>query len=139
MDLLGARPAFDLHDSAWPILTHEPPAPPARILSNHNESRRPGVIADSIVADGCILDPGILERSVLSPNVTVQRGAQVSDCILMEDVVIGERARLRKTIVDKCSIIPPDFTIGYNLDEDVRYFTVTETGLVVVPKDSFLE
>ncbi len=31
MDLLGSRPAFDLDDADWPILTRETQRPPARI------------------------------------------------------------------------------------------------------------
>jgi glucose-1-phosphate adenylyltransferase len=41
---------------------------------------------------------------------------------------------MRKTIVDKEVRIPPGMEIGYDLDEDSKRFTVTGSGIVVVPK-----
>jgi glucose-1-phosphate adenylyltransferase len=139
MDLLGERPVFDLYDPSWTILTHEPPAPPARILSAfHHEARSEGIVR-SIISNGCILNPGAVVNAVLSPNVELMRGAEVRESILLEGVQVGEGTRLRRVIVDKRSVIPGGRSIGYDLDEDRRQFTVTDTGLVVIPQDSILE
>jgi glucose-1-phosphate adenylyltransferase len=139
MDLLGPSPVFDLHDPSWPILTHEPPAPPARILAPPAHAAPSEGIVDSVVSNGCILNAGAVVRSVLSPNVRVLAGADVRECVLMEGVTVGEGARLRRAIVDKRSVIPAGRSIGYDLHHDRRLFTVSDSGLVVLPIDSALE
>jgi glucose-1-phosphate adenylyltransferase len=137
MDLLGEKPAFHLHDPEWPILTHEIWAPPARIMPLRNGGR--GEIFDSMVSNGCVVEGSSVVRSVLSPNVSVEAGAEVTDSVLMEGVRVGRGARLRKVIVDKRSVIPSGRSIGYDLEEDRRLFTVCEDGVVVIPADSILE
>jgi len=60
--------------------------------------------------------------------------AEVEDSILLEGVDIGRHAKIRRTIIDKDVQIPQKTEIGYDLDEDAKRFTVTESGIVVVPK-----
>jgi glucose-1-phosphate adenylyltransferase len=71
---------------------------------------------------------------VLSPNVRVQDNADVRESIVMENVVIGAQSRIRRAIIDKDVIIPPNSEIGYDREADARRFTVTESGLVVISK-----
>jgi glucose-1-phosphate adenylyltransferase len=56
------------------------------------------------------------------------------ECILMEGVDVGRYAKLRRVIVDKGVRIPPKTQIGYDPDDDAARFTITESGIVVVPK-----
>ena len=60
--------------------------------------------------------------------------AEVEDSILLEGVDVGRHAKIRRTIIDKEVRIPQGMTIGYDLDEDSKRFTVTPSGIVVVPK-----
>jgi len=48
---------------------------------------------------------------------------------------VGRGARLRRCIVDKHVTIPPGESIGYDPARDAERFTVSEKGVVVVPKD----
>ena len=41
---------------------------------------------------------------------------------------------MRRVIIDKGVTVPPGMTIGYDPVEDARRFTVSEGGVVVVPK-----
>jgi len=52
----------------------------------------------------------------------------------MDGVDIGRHARIRRAIIDKHAKVPEGFRIGYDLDEDRKHFTVTDTGIVVVPE-----
>ena len=60
--------------------------------------------------------------------------AEVEDSILLSGVDVGRHAKVRRAIIDKDVQIPKRMEIGYNLDEDAKRFTVTASGIVVVPK-----
>ena len=132
MDLISVTPQFNLYDPEWPILTYQPPYPPAKTV--HAEESRVGTAINSILSNGCIISGGTVRRSVLSPRVRVHSFAEVEDSILFEGVDIGRSAKIRRTIVDKDVHIPEGMTIGTHLDEDAKRFTVTDSGIVVIPK-----
>ena len=91
---------------------------------------------DSIVSGGCIISGSLVQNCVLSPNVRIEPHAEVRDSVIMENVKIGERSRIRRAIIDKGVVIPPDTTIGHDLEHDSQRFSVTEDGVVVVTQDS---
>ncbi len=132
MDLISVTPQLNLYDPQWPILTYQPPYPPAKTV--WEDAGRVGTAINSIISDGCIISGGSVKRSILSPNVRVHSYAEVEDSILLEGVDVGRYARIRRAIVDKEVQIPSGTEIGYNLDEDAKRFTVTSSGIVVVPK-----
>lgn len=63
-------------------------------------------IADCIAADGCMLD-GAVKNSVLFRQVTVCAGAQIEDCVIMNDTVVGENCQLKCVILDKDVVVRP--------------------------------
>lgn len=132
MDLVSVIPQLNLYDAQWPIFTYQSSDPPAKTVLE--EEGRMGTAINSILSNGCIISGGSVKRSVLSPRVVVHSYAEVEDSILLEGVDIGRRAKIRRTIIDKDVQIPPNMEIGYDLDEDAKRFTVTGSGIVVVPK-----
>jgi glucose-1-phosphate adenylyltransferase len=132
MDLISVTPQLNLYDLQWPILTYQPTSPPAKTV--WIEEGRVGTALNSIISNGCIISGGNVKRSILSPKVTVHSFAEIEDSILLEGVDVGRNAKIKKTIVDKEVQIPPGMEIGYHLDEDAKRFTVTHSGIVVVPK-----
>jgi len=132
MDLVSLTPQLNLYDPSWPILTYQPPYPPAKTV--HEEEGRMGTALNSIISNGCILSGGTVRRSVLSPRVRVHSYAEIEDSILFEGVEVGRHAKIRKAIIDKEIQIPEGMQIGYHPEEDARHFTVTPSGIVVVPK-----
>ncbi|MFB3885999.1 MAG: glucose-1-phosphate adenylyltransferase [Thermodesulfobacteriota bacterium] len=132
MDLVSVTPHLNLYDPQWPILTLQPPHPPAKtVLADEG---RTGTALNSILSNGCIISGGSVKRSVLSPKVMIHSFVEIEDSILMEGVDVGRKAKIRRTIIDKDVHIPPGMEIGYDLDEDIKRFTVTASGIVVVPK-----
>jgi glucose-1-phosphate adenylyltransferase len=132
MDLVSVTPQLNLYDPQWPIFTYQSPYPPAKTVLE--EEGRMGTAINSILSNGCIISGGSVKRSVLSPRVGVHSYAEVEDSILLEGVDVGRNAKIRRTIIDKDVQIPSNMTIGYDLDEDARRFTVTASGIVVVPR-----
>ncbi|HJB56979.1 MAG TPA: glucose-1-phosphate adenylyltransferase subunit GlgD [Candidatus Flavonifractor intestinipullorum] len=55
---------------------------------------------NSLVADGCLIE-GEVENSILFRGVRVEKGARVSNCVLMQGTVIQAEAVLKYVITDK--------------------------------------
>jgi len=55
---------------------------------------------NSLVADGCYIE-GELQNCVLFRGVRVKKGAKLTNCVIMQDSVIGENAVLNHVIADK--------------------------------------
>ena len=135
MDLVSVCPLLNLYDAEWPIHTYHAPCPPAKtILGEGTGEGRKGAAFESILAGGAIISGGEVRRSIISANVRIDGNAQIEDCILLEGVRVREHAKIRKAIVDKYSDIPQGMTIGFDLKEDMKNFTVTPSDIVVVSK-----
>ena len=134
LDLVQVVPAFDLYNPRWPIQTWSRPLPPAKFVFADEEHARMGIATDSLVSEGCIISGGRIDRSVLGPMVRVNSFSHVEESILMNAVDVGRHARIRRAIVDKGVHIPAGVSIGLDPEEDRRRFTVSEGGIVVVPK-----
>lgn len=135
MDLVAVSPLFNLYDKRWPLRTYQPQFPPVKmVFADEGKGARRGEALDSMISSGCIISGGRVVRSVLSSQVRVNSYSLVEDSVLMEAVVVGRYARIRRAIIDKFVEILPGTTIGYDLEEDRKRFTVTESGVVVIPK-----
>jgi glucose-1-phosphate adenylyltransferase len=67
--------------------------------------------------------------------VRVNSFSTVEGCILLDGVNIGRRVVVKNAIIDKGVEVPAGTWIGVDPAADAaRGFTVTESGLVVVPK-----
>lgn len=139
MELVAVDPVFNLYDKQWPIHTYQEEYPPVKTVFAQLDKGRAGIALDSLVSQGCIISGGRVERSVLSPGVRINSYTHVFESVIMDSAEVGRHARLRRVIVDKNVRIPPRMSIGYNLEEDRKRFTVSEGGVVVVPKEMVLE
>ncbi len=132
-DLISALPIFNLYNREWPIYSQQLNSPPAKFVRDGRNAA--GTAIDSIVSLGCVISGGHLERSVLSPWVTIDSGAQVVDAIVFERVHIGANAVVRRAILDKDVVVAPGAAVGVDHDADrARGFTVTDSGITVVGK-----
>jgi len=131
MALLATKPALDLYDRDWLILTRSEERAPARLGP---EAR----VESSLLSHGCVIE-GVVERSVLSPGVRVGRGAVVRDSIVMFDAVIGPGAVIDHAIIDKEVRIGRDATVGVGEMPGVpnrANAAMLSTGLVVIGKQA---
>jgi glucose-1-phosphate adenylyltransferase len=133
MDLRAVDPSFNLYNRSWPIRTVSYAAPPAKFV--FDEAGRQGMALNSIVADGTIISGSVVRGSVISPNVRIHSFCLIEDSVIMNRVEIGRGCRIRRAIIDKNVYVPPGTEIGYNLDKDRQRYVVTESGIVVIPRE----
>ncbi|MGL4710966.1 MAG: glucose-1-phosphate adenylyltransferase, partial [Aeromonas veronii] len=91
-------------------------------------------IANSLISAGCFIQGSQIQRSILGFRCNIGACSHISESVLLGDVKIGEGCSIRRTIIDKNVEIAPGTVIGENLDHDRERFTVSEGGIVVVPK-----
>lgn len=140
MDLLTHEPPLDLYDPHWPFRSSPTHAAPPKLITDMASGLPRGQAIDSMICPGSIIDGGFVERSILSRSVHIGPSTSVEDSLILENVEIAENCRIRRAIIDKENVIPAGTQIGYDLAHDRRRgFTVTEEGLVVVPKAETLE
>ncbi|MES9833228.1 MAG: glucose-1-phosphate adenylyltransferase [Candidatus Thiodiazotropha sp. DIVDIV] len=132
MQLLDPQPALDLYQPEWPIRTHHAQYPPARTVPGLSGSE--GIFINSIVANGVVIVGGSVQRSILFPNVYIGDEAVIHNSILFEGVKVGDGAELENCIIDKGVVIPPGERIGFDKELDEVRFTISDKGVVVVPK-----
>ena len=138
MDLVEVAPIFNLYDKHWPIRTYQPQLPPAKTVFFDYSLGRVGEILQSIIAPGAIISGGKVCRSIISHQVHIHSYTDIADSILMEGVEVGRYAKIRRAIIDKWVKIPEKMEIGYNRTEDEKRFFVTQSGIVVIPKEAKL-
>lgn len=137
-DLIAVHPIFNLYNYDWPLYTGYTGLPPAKFV--HAGPGRMGHAAESIVSPGVLISGAQAAGSVLSPGVHLHSWSNVSNSVLMDDVQVHRYAHVHRAIVDKNVIINERARIGVDPDEDrARGFTVTESGLTVVPKGTIVD
>ncbi len=108
LEFLDNTPPLDLSNPDWVIHTQSADRPPVRIEGCAR-------VEGSLIANGCHV-AGRVRRSVLFPGVTVPRGAEVSDSIVMHDVVVGRNAVIDRAIIDKGVRVGDGARVGHGDD-----------------------
>ena len=141
MDLISIDPQLNLYDEHWQVRAHQPNLPPPKfVFGSEGVSTRRGAALDSLVCQGAIISGGSVARSVIGPGARINSYSSVEDSILFDDVNVGRRSRLRRVIIDKGVVIPPETEIGFNPIADAeRGFTVTDSGLVVISRGEHIK
>ena len=133
MDLIKSNPPISFYNRAWPMHTHYPPLPAANFQNNGDITC---TIRRSLISDGALIVGATVKKSVLGFNCFVGKGTDIYESVLLGDTKIGENCVITKTIIDKDVRIADGVQIGVNLEDDKKRFTVSDEGIVVIPKGS---
>lgn len=132
MDLLEPTPPLDLYQEDWEVRSYQMQTPPARTVPGQFGTE--GIAINSIVAGGVVIAGGSVQHSILFAKVIVGNESFIEDSILLPGVRVGENCRIRNCIIDKDVKVPKGEVIGYDKKQDRERFTISENGLVVIPK-----
>jgi glucose-1-phosphate adenylyltransferase len=130
LELTRVSPALNLYDNSWPVWTHQEQLPPAKFVFDL-EGRR-GAAIDSMVSGGCIVSGSTLYNSILFSSVRVHSFCDIREAVILPDVVVNRRARLKRVIVDQGCRIPEGLVVGYDPVEDRKRFHVTDKGVTLI-------
>jgi glucose-1-phosphate adenylyltransferase len=133
MDLVSIQPVFNLYNHDWPIFTSHPQLPGAKFTDD-------ATVGESIVCQGSIVSGAHVDHSVLGANVTVSAGADLQNCVIMDNCRIGRNVVLKNVILDKNIVVPDGTEIGLDPDYDrQRGFTVSKGGVTVLGKGQVID
>jgi len=136
-DLIAVQPVFNLYNEDWPLYTGYTGLPPAKFV--HAGAGRLGHAADSIVSPGVLVSGATVAGSILSPGVHLHSWATVTDTVIMDNVQVHRYAQVHRAILDKNVVVNERARIGVDHEQDrERGFTVTDSGITVVPKGTIV-
>jgi len=104
MELLTDFPPLNLYDDPWRIFSRNPNDPPHFIGEG-------AVIENSMMNEGCRIF-GTVINSVISSDVTVEKGAVVRDSIIMAGTSVGKNSNIEMSIIDEKVSIGKSVSIG---------------------------
>src|SRR5690606_28564606 len=133
IELTDVVPELNLYDEYWPIWTRQEQVPPAKFVFDDERGR--GLAIDSLVSGGCIVSGAMVNRSVLFVNARADAGSFIEDSLLLPDVQVGRRCRIRKAVIDAGCVIPDGMEIGLDEATDARLFHRTQGGVTLVTRD----
>ena len=125
-DLLGVEPKFDMFNPKWRIGSSNYQGPSSKFGRAEVEN--------SIISSGGLITGARLRNSIVRSEVLLEDDVELDECIVMDYVVLRKGVRLKRVIVDRYNTIEAGECIGYDADADRRRFTVTDSGIVVVPR-----
>lgn len=133
-ELLGILPQLNLYNDRWPTRTFSGQSPPAKFLFDSHD--RCGAAVNSVICDGCIISGALINHSLMFNSVVANEHTEVNHSVLLPDVTIGPRCRIRKAIIDRHCHIPADTIIGYDPQQDAERFEISDNGVVLVTRDA---
>jgi glucose-1-phosphate adenylyltransferase len=125
-DVLGLEPRFNVFNPRWPIYSSHYLGPVAKIIC--------GEIENSLLAGGTVVNGARVKHSILRSEVVLEPDVELDNCIVMDYVLIQRGSRLKRVIVDRFNVIPAGSTIGYDARADSERYTVTDSGITVIPR-----
>ena len=99
-DMLDSTVRNELFYARGPVYTRVADAPPVRYATGCE-------VENSVFGNGCDVR-GRVVGSVVFRGVVIEPGADVENCIIMQDSFIGAGAHLRNVIIDKDVVVGPN-------------------------------
>jgi glucose-1-phosphate adenylyltransferase len=135
MDLNNPRCRLTLENPAWPLRSINRHGRPAQVTGD--ASGKAGCVENSVLGNSSVVSGGYVRDSVIGQNVYIASGAVVEESVLIGDVFVEEKARIRRAIIDHGNVIRAGEKIGYDVDNDAARYHVDRCGVVVVPHNGY--
>jgi glucose-1-phosphate adenylyltransferase len=133
IDLTDFVPKLDLYDSSWPIWTYAEIVPPAKFI--HDEDGRRGSAVSSLVSGDCIVSGSAVSNSLLFTGCRTHSFSSLEYVVALPQVTVNRKAQLKNCVIDRGVEIPEGLVIGEDPEEDAKWFRRSEGGIVLITQD----
>ena len=130
LDLTDFEPELNIYDQEWPIWTYQEITPPAKFI--HDEDQRRGSAISSLICGGCIVSGARINRGLLFPRVQCHSYSSLKQVVVLPDVTVGRRAKIKNCVIDRGVRIPEGLEIGSDPVLDAKRFRRTENGICLI-------
>jgi len=133
IDLTDFVPKLDIYDQSWPIWTYSEIVPPAKFI--HNEEGRRGSAISSLIAGDCIISGSEVSNSLIFTGGRTHSFSKLEYVVALPRVTVNRKAELSNCVLDSGVIIPEGLVVGQDPVEDARWFRRTDTGITLITQD----
>jgi glucose-1-phosphate adenylyltransferase len=133
IDLTDFVPKLDIYDRSWPIWTYAEIVPPAKFI--HDEDGRRGSAVSSLVSGDCIVSGSAVSNSLLFTGVRTHSYSSLEYVVALPQVTVNRKAQLKNCVIDRGVVIPEGLVIGEDAGEDAKWFRRSEGGIVLITQD----
>ncbi|MCA0272407.1 MAG: glucose-1-phosphate adenylyltransferase [Proteobacteria bacterium] len=133
IDLTDFIPKLDLYDNSWPIWTYAEIVPPAKFI--HDEDGRRGSAVSSLVSGDCIVSGSEVRNSLLFTGVRSHSFSTLDNAVVLPYVTVNRKAELKNCVIDRGVIIPEGLVVGQDPVEDAKWFRREDSGIVLITQD----
>ena len=133
IDLTDFVPKLDLYDRSWPIWTYAEILPPAKFI--HDEENRRGMAISSLVSGDCIVSGSEVRNSLLFTGCRTHSFSSMDYVVALPQVTVNRKAELSRCVIDRGVIIPEGLVVGQDPLEDAKWFRVSPSGIVLITQN----
>jgi len=128
MDLLSPNPPLNLDDPDLQLRTAGAILPPARIGWQAN-------VRNSLISPAAQIDGAVI-RSVISPGVIIEEGAEVRDSVIQHRCIVRAGAVVDRSILDKEVTVGRGSVIGEGTENEPNFERpdIVNSGITIVGK-----
>ena len=130
LDLTDFEPELNIYDQEWPIWTYQEITPPAKFI--HDEDQRRGSAISSLICGGCIVSGARINRGLLFPRVQCHSYSSLKQVVVLPDVTVGRKAKIKNCVIDRGVRIPEGLEVGSDPMLDAKRFRRTENGICLI-------
>jgi glucose-1-phosphate adenylyltransferase len=130
IDLTDVVPDLDLFDRNWPLWTYGEMTAPAKFV--HDVDGRRGAAYSTMIAGGTIISGSEIRRSLVFTGVRVHSFSEIDHAVILPEVDVGQRVRLRNVIVERAVRIPDGLVVGEDPLLDAKRFRRTAKGVCLI-------
>jgi glucose-1-phosphate adenylyltransferase len=89
----------------------------------------------SLVSGDCIVSGSEVRNSLLFTGVRTHSFSSLEYVVALPQVTVNRMAQLKNCVIDRGVVIPEGLVIGEDAEEDAKWFRRSEGGIVLITQE----